>query len=167
MDEPATPTSEPPDWVPPLILMADHGHSWQSFVAAVYAVFRRDFIASQPRFRGKYVRCRRDPIYDGKEAAFWHCTSEGRTEDERIPDIRRCERIEWVRAIIENCLDKRIDTWETDKRGDLRCYLWFNEEFLVALGNRARSWQLITAFCTEREHNKRKLRQEREECQNG
>src|SRR5438132_13304737 len=120
VDEPAVAANAPADWVPPLILMADHGDSWQPYIKAVYAVFRRDFIDSQPRFRGRWVRCRRDPIYDGKEAGFWHCTSEGKSEDERLPDIRRCERIAWVRGVIDHCSDSRIHTWQTDKRGDVR-----------------------------------------------
>src|SRR5579864_6331534 len=121
-------------------------------------------VASRPSLGGKVVVCRRDPIYDGKEAGFWHCTSVGKTEDDRIPDLRRCERIEWLRAIIENCDDTRVERWTTEKKGDCRHYLWFNEEYLISLGVRKNYWQLITAFCTEKEHSRKKLRNERDEA---
>ena len=157
--------AEPPDWVPQLILMADYGHSFPPYIEAVYAIFRQAFIATQPQFQGRWVRCRRDPIYDGKEAGFWHCTSEGQQEDERIPDIRRCERIRWLRAVIENHTDDRIDVWHNELRGDMRYSLWFNEEYLIVLGDRRHTWQLITAFTTDQEHRRRKLRKERDESQ--
>jgi hypothetical protein len=159
------PSNQSPDWVPPLLLMADHGHDWNKYIAAVYAVFRADFVESQPQFNGRWVRHRRDPIYDGKEAGFWHCVSEGETEDQRTPDIRRCERICWLRAIIQNSIDVRVDVWSTDRRGDLRHYLWFDEDYLIALGDRGRYFQLITAFRTNKSHTKQKLQAERDECQ--
>lgn len=36
---------------------------------------------------------------DGKEATFWHMIQEGRIEEDRTPDIRRCERIRWPKPI--------------------------------------------------------------------
>lgn len=168
---PPTPAAEPPqeeaDWVPPLILMADHDHTWPDYIDAVYTVFREDFVENQPQFEGRWVRFRRDPIFDGKEAGFWHCTSEGPREDERTPDLRRCERIRWLRAVIEHSTDERVDVWTSDRRGEFRTTLWFNEEYLIVLADRGRYWQLITAFVTDREHTRRKLRKERDECQAG
>ncbi|MBN1513880.1 MAG: hypothetical protein JXB13_17825 [Phycisphaerae bacterium] len=161
--------SSAPTWLPVLVLMSDHGGDWQRFIDAVYAIFHRDFIASQPQFEGKWVRCRRDPIYDGKEAGFWHCTSEGRDEAHRTPDLRRCERIAWVRATIENSHDSTIDVWvRNDGRTGLKTHLWFNEKYLVVLGQRKKGerYQLITAFCTDRRHTIEKKREERERCRN-
>lgn len=157
-----------PDWLPALIVMADHGHSWDKYINAVYAVFHRDFVQTQPQFCGGWVRCRRDPLFDGKEAGFWHCVQEGADDEQRTPDLRRCERIGWIRATIEHSDQTVIDLWQTDKRGDLRQYLWFDEQYLVVLGSRGqRKWQLITAFCTDRSHTIRKLRRERDESTNG
>ncbi len=157
-----------PAWLPAIIRLDMHEGDWQRFIDAVYAVFNRDFIASQPRFRGKWVRCRRDPIYDGKEAGFWHCTSESSEsidETRRTPDLRRCERIGWVRAVIEHSDDAGIDVWvRDDGRKGRAVHIWFNEEFLVVLGERqkGRRYQLVTAYCTDREHTIRKKRRERE-----
>lgn len=161
-----------PDWLPELLRMDDHGGRWQEFCDAVYAVFNRDFIASQPNLDGEWVRCRRDPLYDGKEAGFWHCVQQGADEAARTPDMGRCERIAWIRAIIEHAHEESIDRWTTTRGTDSRCVLWFREEYVVILGNRtARSGrkykQLITAYGTDREHTKRKLRAERDWSKNG
>ena len=159
-----------PEWLPALILLSDHGGDWPRWIDAVYAVFRRDFITSQPRFQGGWVRCRRDPLVDGKEAGFWHCTSEGKDELSRTPDLRRCERVAWLRATIENSKDSSIDLWvRDDGRRGRRVHIWFNEEYLVVLGERKAGsrYHLITAFCTDREHTIRKNRKERDACRNG
>jgi len=149
-----------PDWLPKLIRIDQFVGDWKRYIEEVFSVFYRDFINSQPRYAQRWVRCRRDPIMDGKEAGFWHCTSEGTDENNRIPDLRRCERIGWIRAIIENSIDKSVKIWECRKKSDHRIYLWFNEEFLVVLGDRKKHVQLITAFVTDRKHTIYKLRKE-------
>jgi len=150
--------------------MAEAGGDWKMYVEMIYGTFRRDFIESQPRLQGKWVRCRRDPLFDGKEAGFWHCISEGPDEDSRQPDLRRCERIGWIRPIIENAPIATIDVWQNTRGSDKRTLLWFSEEFLVVLAQRTRArdrfeyYQLITAYCTEQPSRKRKLIRERDAC---
>lgn len=157
-----------PDWLPPLIELKDYDGNWNSYIEAVFACFYKDFIDSQPKYQNKWIRCRRD-LLDGKEAAFWHCISEGAEESSRIPDLRRCERIEWIRAIIEHPDNEHVDVWDSKKHGDKRCLLWFMEKFLVVLSYRKRKkdgfeyMQLITAYSTSEEHRKRNLRKERDE----
>lgn len=167
MSEPTDSGSYPP-WLPALHPLSEAGGDWAAYLESVHAVFQRDFVASQPRFQGKWVRYRRDPIYDGKEAGFWHCISEGASEEERIPDLRRCERMAWIRAVIENGTESDVDVWENERHGNRGTLLWFREEYLIVLGNRIRSrdgfeyYQLVTAYCTPEEHRKRKLRVERD-----
>lgn len=158
---------EPPDWLPPLVCLADYGGEWNRYVNEVFALFHRDFIQSQPKFEGRWVRCRRDPLYDGKEAGFWHCVQEGADEEQRTPDLRRCERVGWIRAVIEHPADRRVEKWRAHKGHEYRTYLWLGEEYLVVLGERGGYYQLITAFCTDRDHTIRKLRRERDASRNG
>jgi hypothetical protein len=154
------------NWLPQLILLGDYDGNWGKYINAVFAIFYRDFIETQPTFREKWVRCRRDPIFDGKEAGFWHCVSEGPNEDERTPDLRRCERVAWIRALIEHDEDMRVDVWTSRKKRELRPHLWFDESYLVVLGKRKKNYQLITAYCTDRGHTKRRLRRERDSARN-
>ncbi len=161
-----------PAWLPPLITLKDVSGDWSAYCERVYAVFKRDFIESQPQFRGEWVRCRRDPKYDGKEAGFWHCVQEGADEAQRTPDLRRCERIAWIRALIEHPDAAGVDVWKTKRGADQRHVIWFREEYVVVLADRrsgtGRAYkQLVTAYCTDREHTKRRLRKERDAARNG
>jgi hypothetical protein len=158
--------SEDNDWLPSLIQLEDYDGNWHKYIDAVFAIFYRDFIETVPKFAGKYVRCRRDPIVDGKEAGFWHCVSEGPDEDQRTPDLRRCEKIGWVRKVIEHANDADVDVWVQRKGREPRVHIWFQETYLVVLGDRGRYYQLITAFCTDREHTKQKKRRERDASRN-
>lgn len=164
---------ESPDWLPPLVRLSDYGGDWNRYIDEVFAVFYADFIQSQPQFTGCWVRCRRDPLHEGKEAGFWHCVQEGADEEQRTPDLRRCERVGWIRAIIEHAGETLVDHWTNRRGSDTRHLLWFREEYLVVMGERVRRrdgfryFQLITAYVTEEEHRKRNLRRERDAARNG
>ena len=159
--------NETPPWLPPLIILQDFDGNWDRYCDALYSIFHKDFIASQPQFLNRYVRCRRNPIMDGKEAGFWHCISEGKDEQERTPNFRRCERIGWIRPILENNSDPLTRFWRREKRSDKRAYLWYRDEYLIVLGERKRFFQLITAFCTDQPHTKKKLEKEYARSRNG
>ena len=160
-----------PPWLPTLLLMADHDHAWKAYIDAVYAVFERDMVISQPKFDGCWVRCRRDPLYDSKIAGFWHCVQEGPDEEQRTPDLRRCERVGWIRAVIDHATDPQVDVWSNRRGTDQRWLLWYREQYLVVLAERKRArdgfrtFQLITAYCTPEENRKRRLRSERDAYQ--
>lgn len=157
--------SDTADWLPALVALTDYEGNWERYINAVFEIFSSDFVQCRPRLHGLPVTCRRDPIFDGKEAGFWHCVSEGRDEVNRTPDLRRCERIGWIRALIENPDAPGVDVWRCRKNRDWRTYLWLKESYLVVLGERKGYYQLITAFCTDRAHTIRKQRAERDRCQ--
>lgn len=88
-------------WLPDLVLFEDFDGDWGKYLDVIYAYFKKDFADSQPVFRGKRLGLKRHPLSQGKEATFWHMISEGENEDERLPDLRRCERIRWPKPTIE------------------------------------------------------------------
>ncbi len=157
-------------WLPELITLEDFDGDWALYLAAIYDAFKNSMIDSQPQFEGKWIRCRRDPMYDGKFAGFWHCMSEGPNEEERTPEMRRCERILWPRAIIDNAgVAGEINVWKNQRGRNTHVLFWFAERYLVVLAERTRQrdgfqyLQFITAYCTPEESRKRKLRKERDE----
>jgi hypothetical protein len=92
------------DWLPPLILLEDFGGDWDRYMNELYSCFQQDYVFRLlPFFKGVRIGLKRHPIIDNKEATFWHLISSGKVEADRIPDIRRCERICWSRAVIELC----------------------------------------------------------------
>lgn len=159
--------STEPAWLPPLIALDSHGNCWAAYSAAVYAVFKADFIDSQPFLRGRRIGLRREPKYQNREWAFWHVIQEGNVEEGRTPDLRRCERIGWIRAIIEHAHDPCVKAWENRRDGDRRLLLWLEpQDFLVVLGLRGKDYALlITAYPTDRGHTRRKLQREYEQSQ--
>lgn len=152
-----------PDWLPPLVLLVDHGGDWFRYVEVLYAFFKEDFVDSQPVFEGIPLALKRHPISEGKEATFWHLISEGGVEEERLPDLRRCERIRWPRPIIEHSNEKVIKVWENVRRGEKRVCLWLEQqEYLIILARRKTYTLLWTAYPVTRSHQKRKLQKEYE-----
>jgi hypothetical protein len=107
-----------PAWLPALICLSDFGGNWDRYQQGLYEVFRRDFLEARLYFRGLPLRLKRHPLADGKEATFWHFTSEGHVEAERTPDLRRCERIAWPRPIIERVDDPAVKVWEMKGAGN-------------------------------------------------
>jgi len=153
--------SEMPDWLPPLVLFNDYGGDWDAYLAVIYAWFKRDLIESKPMFQGRRLGLKRDPLALGKEATFWHMISEGREEESRIPDLRRCERIRWPRPIIEHESDPKVKYWVSVKRREDRIHIWLEEEdYVVVLADRGDYLLPWTAFLVTRQHTRQKLRKE-------
>ncbi|MEG2810417.1 MAG: hypothetical protein RR889_07190 [Akkermansia sp.] len=92
-------------WLPELVCFEGYKGQWDVYLEEIHCIFSKDFIQSKPAFPNKSVRLKRHPEYDGKSATFWHFITEGSREGsreaDRTPDLRRCERIGWPRAIID------------------------------------------------------------------
>ena len=148
-----------PSWLPPLVCLQDHGRQWSLYVRALYDIFTTDFITGRPDFRGEPVALISRPLESGRHVTFWHITSDGKTEEEREPDIRRCERIRWPKAIIEHCEDHSIRVWSEPRNKQIRVHLWLEQEdYVVVLGERKGYAVLVTTFLATEANYKRKLR---------
>jgi hypothetical protein len=153
-----------PDWLPALILVQDYGGRWDKYVEVLYEFFEEDFVRNRPTFEGKLLGLKRQPHIEGKDATFWHLISEGKSEENRNPDLRRCERIRWPKAIIANSNEDCVKVWRNTRKRETRVCLWLeNQEYIVILAKRRGYYLLWTAYPVTREHRKRKLRKEYEE----
>ena len=151
-------------------LCAFHGN-WQQYVEDLYQIYLDEIAHSGLTFEGLPVRNQFRPYTDGKGYGFWHIISDGPVEDERIPDMRRCERIKWVPWIIQNVgTDQRITWWKNKRGSNKHVVLWIEEEeFAVILAKRSRYYLLRTAYMV-RPNRRRIFIMEREEfwkAQNG
>lgn len=163
--------TEPADgWLPELVLLESYEGNWDRYLAAIYASFLQDWISDPPdSFDGKRVSVKRHPEIQGREATFWHFISEGTTETERTPDLRRCERIPWPKPIAQGIDDGRLYCWTNDtRRGETRYVLAlrdFSYVFVIAdRGSYVLPW---TAYCVEQDHRRRKLAREYESAKAG
>lgn len=150
-------------WLPELVLFETYGGDWEQYLDALYTFFGNDFVQSQPLFRGQRLGLKRHPLSQGKEATFWHLISEGKDEEERLVDLRRCERIRWPRPTIEHAGEPTIKIWETERRREKRICLWLEaEEYLVVLALRNGYLLPWTAFMVSQPHEIRKRQKEYE-----
>lgn len=158
-----------PDWLPKLVLSSDYGNSWPKYEEGLFTEFKKCFISSRPTFEKKPVGFLSDPKTNNKPKTFWHIITEDldvfhKKEEDRIPVYSRCERISWIRPIIENCgVYEKIYTWkEPGKRGKKlvnSCILAdFEEEtYLIVLRETKKYFLLWTAYPIKETHHKKKL----------
>lgn len=139
-----------------------NGEDWVEYQERLYDIFKNDFLITQLKIDEKPLVIRKHPIEYGKEEAFFHVTCQDYLHNgERRPDIRRCERIRWVRKCVENyindesscnsCNDMKV--WEKPYKMYSRIHILFEcERYLVVIERRQSYFLLITAFYFEREH---------------
>lgn len=153
--------SETFEWLPQLITLKDCEGEWKKYLEVIYAIFHRDFVASKPTYAPKRFALKRHPEYDGKAATFWHLISEGPVEEQRTPDMRRCERIAWPKPIIEAIDDESVRVWR-NKRGRNDRILIAVEDFsyVVILDDRKDFVLLWTTYFLEQPNRRRKMERE-------
>lgn len=150
--------------LPGLIYFEDFAGDWDSFINFIYEIFKNDLIDNPPQIE-KPFRLKKYPIFDGKESAFWHLVSEGQVEDNRTPNIRRCERISWIKPLIEKKESKYLRVWRNQrktKKGIEKRIVISKADFdyVVILTKRKNYYMLCTAYPVERSHQRRKLAKE-------
>lgn len=160
-------------WLPELIPCHNLGQ-WKEYLDQLYTIFCEDFIDDRPSFNGKLVNIRKHPMQLGKEEAFFHITCQDYNKDgERLPDLRRCERIKWVRSFIENyncnpalCPDcEGIKVWSEPYGSYSRVHLLFEEErYMVVIEVRDTYCLLVTAFYFDQDHRLRKTLKKYQQC---
>ena len=148
-------------WIPNLELFNDYDNDWNKYQDAVYTIFKNDFIDNHPIFNGQTVKIRWEPIEFNKPEAFFHVTCQDyNKEGERVPDFRRCERIRWVKAFIQNyqcdsslCNNcDGIKVWRESYQNKIRVHILLEEErYIVVVEPRKLYCLLITAFYFEHE----------------
>ena len=156
-------------WLPPLVTLEDSNGDWAGYVERLHAFFVADFVRDRPRWPGKRVGLKRQPEYEGKAATFWHFISEGGVESERIPDLRRCERIRWPRPIMDAFAETRPTPdaplrWWKSWRGRDESYVLAPADFsyVVVVADRGDFVLPWTAYCVTQDHRRRKLQKEYE-----
>ncbi len=152
-------------WLPPLLPLESCQGDWTQYVEAVYAVFKRDFVDSKPTFQGRPLRLKRHPVEKGKEATFWHMTSEGNEEADRLPDLRRCERIAWARQLIERVPCAELRVWRQLRNNENRIAIAVEDfSYIVILAERRDGNETYylpwTAFWVEYEQRRKKYEKE-------
>ena len=124
-----------------------HGN-WPPYEDELFTIYLQTVARGQLTFQGCEVRCQYMPATKGKGYAFWHVISEGKVEDERTPDLRRCERIRWIAWFIANVdRDDRLVWWENRRGNNTHVVIWMaSENFAVILAKRNNYYSLKSAY---------------------
>jgi hypothetical protein len=157
-----------PDWLPEIASV----NPWtESTYEMLYTIFCRDIRDYNLRYSGNDVWSFPD-IEDGKEIIFWHLTTrnvkrkkiprrkrkyypEGQTDAEiaRLPDLRRCERLPWVKPLIEHQSEPEVLAWDYEE-GDrtIKTYAWIKDNDFVVIMKKYPDGKrrLITSFYVDR-----------------
>lgn len=156
--------SEPPALLP-------FRGDWSPYEDTVYQAFLESFVRPEIVFRGCPVSAPYRPESRGKHFSFWHVISEAphpgnRNEEDRVPDIARCERIRWIAWAIEqaNTGAEAVSWWENRRGRDTHVVIWAEPwDFAVILGKRQGYYVLKTAYCNLRPGRRRAFEKERTE----
>jgi len=152
---------------PPALLRFDG--DWPPYEEAVYEAFVESFVRPDIVFQGRRVSAPYRPASRGKHFSFWHVISEAphpgnRNEDDRVPDIPRCERIRWIAWAITqaDAEEEDVSWWENRRWGDTHVVIWAERfDFVVILGKRRDYYVLKTAYCNLRRGRRRAFEKER------
>jgi hypothetical protein len=129
--------------------------------ADLYDIFTRDFKQSRPSLDGYEVWFFPE-LEDGIEKIFWHLTHrDNDAAGERLPDTQRCEKLPWVRCILENVARPEVLFWDyVESDGSTHTYAWLRDyDFVVILKKYRRGIRrLLTAFHIDHESYRRNLR---------
>lgn len=155
-----------PTWLPAPMLLEDYKGDLAAYLSDVYSRFAQDIKRNPLAFRGRTVdfdRSTEPP--DHRERGFWHVISEG-NEGSSVgePNLLRCSRVPWIRAILQNEGDSRVTTWLRKVGREDRLHIWLEEfDYIIVLSCSKNKWFLVTAFVTDYEHTRKKHRKHREE----
>ena len=150
--------------LPELIELSEFGGNFAQYLEAVYKIFTDEFIRNRPTFRGVRLGLKKYPISDGKEATFWHMTSEGEDEQNRLPNLRRLERIKWPSYIINNSEHPYLRVWENTRGSKTNVLILHEAENYVVILRKGNGYLLPwTAYLIEHEWRKKKFLKEYEE----
>lgn len=149
--------------LPTIITLPEFGGDAISYLEAVYAIFKKDFVDSRPVFKGKRLGLKKYPLIEGKEYTFYHFTHEGDIEVNRLPNLRRMERISWPRPLINGSEHSYLKVWKNNRGHDTRILIFHDKEsYLVVLADRGDYILPWTGFLVDIPSRKRRLLKEYE-----
>ena len=137
---------------------------WSSYEDCLYQIFLTDIVNAKLCFKGLPISCQYRPATKDKHFGFWHVISEGEVEDDRTPDLRRCERIRWIAYLITQVETNNDISWWENRRGtNKHVVIWHElENFVVILAKRKDYYLLKSAYYLDKSHRKATFINERD-----
>lgn len=150
-----------PSWLPPLKVF---GGDWTAYEKELWAIYEADFVSRRTLWRGKEVWTDEVPLVSGRPIGFWHIASgiDAVTKELLEPNFRRCERLAWVKPILE-ADPAEVRTWVLSEKDRVKIALP-DFSFVVILKERPNRAFLKTAYPAERPTKRAQWQREYEEA---
>ena len=149
--------------LPAKIYLEDYAGDYHKFIDAVYKVFENDFIKHKTKFGSHVLKMKFIPKFQEKAYTFYHMTHEGEDENNRTPDLRRCECMPWAKPVIENVQNWNLKFWRQSRnRSENRICIWLEcseeveDDYFIILEVRETYVLLWTAFMSKYSNSIRK-----------
>lgn len=149
--------------LPNLILFQDFEGNWEIYCKAIYQEFL-DNVVHKITFLGLPVKCKYLQPINNMHRSFWHIITENKhnslKDEDRVPDIRRCERIKWISHIINNFDHSDIKCWENERSGNKNVVLWLmSESYMIILSQRKDYYLLTTTYINDEITRRKNLKE--------
>lgn len=138
------------------LIVCENFSEYSQYENKLYQIFLKLYEQGTLEFKSKMVRMKHYPPDYGPRTGFYHMICENYqhtgNEDDRRPNLRRCERLEWPTELIENCVLScgKIMVWENERHGKRNVLLFCPQlDYLVVLGKREGYYLLTTAYPVE------------------
>lgn len=152
----------------PIVEFSQYNGDYISYEKYLYKVFKTDLYNKKIFFYKKPIYLKRFPEQLGKEFSFYHliCKNFNHTgyEDDREPDLRRCERLHWIKPSIETdhlatCNQLCFVAYKKRIKNKDRIHLLNKDDrYMIVLEERKDYYLLVTAYYIEYENTlKRKI----------
>ena len=142
------------------LLKPYEGGQYKMYLEKIYNIYKEDLLNNgELQLKGKPVKLRHHPMYKEREESFYHLTHRKYDKNTfRQPDFKRCERIRWIRKMIENvgrceCCGVNIEScagiliWIEKYKGSDRIHFYLeNENFLLVIEKRTEYYLIISSF---------------------
>lgn len=144
---------------PDLIELNDYGGNYTAYESALLARYDQDLWKGGLTFNGLNVIPRVHQKFNvGGKSLDWtfaHFTSKGDIDEERELDLRRCERLGYIKPIIMNAHTDCVKVWENDRANNrggrtASIVLWCEQAnskiVLTKVERKGREYYVITTF---------------------
>lgn len=150
--------------LPEMIELSSYEDDWRPYLAAVYEQFKKDFLDNTVLCLGKPVRIRTFPKTRDKESGFWHLITED-DQNQRKVEEQRCQRIGWIKSIIEAKGTENVVCWRNNRKGQSNIVIALLDfSYIVVLTDKRDGYcLLLSAYPVRRQKRRENLKKEYEE----
>ncbi|MGN0565387.1 MAG: hypothetical protein ACI4IU_01685 [Candidatus Limousia pullorum] len=145
-------------------------NNFSDYEDQLFLIFKNLYENNSITYNGFPVKMKHYPPDYGERSGFYHLTCENYqhtgSEEDRYPDLRRCERIKWAETILTSCSGACIKllVWENRRNNKQNILLFCPEvDYLVVLGKRNGYLLLITAYPVSYPNRRKDLLREYEQ----